>query len=267
MISSFLLALREGIEAALVVGLLLSVLRRIRRQDGVAAVWFGVIAGVVASAGAALLLRAIGWNLEGRAEAIFEGATSWIAAGLLTGVIFWLRKQSGGMQAALKTEIQNAAGFGGGAVFVVAFVAVAREGVELAIFLTAASLGSDAVPTLVGACLGLGVAALAGCLLFATSLRFDLRRFFQISNALLLLLAAGLVAKGVGEFSEAGWLAPIIDPLWNTSAWLPETSGWGAMLKSLFGYNSTPSFAQAFAYAAFLLCVGLSLVRDRPNRA
>lgn len=90
MLPSFLLALREGIEAALVVALLLSVLRRVQRRDRLASVWFGVIAGVASSVVAALILRAIGWNLEGRAEAIFEGAASWIAAGLLTGMIFWL---------------------------------------------------------------------------------------------------------------------------------------------------------------------------------
>jgi high-affinity iron transporter len=252
MLAPFLLALREGIEAALIVGLLLSVLDRIRRPDCAPTVWGGVTAGVAASVIAALILRLVGWRLEGRAESIFEGAASWAAAGLLTAMIFWLRRQVGVMQAALEQDIRNAVACGKGAVFTVAFVAVTREGVELAIFLGAATSTSSPMLTLLGALAGLSTAALAGWTLFATSLRFDLRAFFRVSNILLLLLAAGLVAKGVGEFSEAGWVAPGTAPLWNTRAYLSEGSIGGAALKSLFGYTSTPSLAQAVAYVAFL---------------
>lgn len=259
--TGFLLALREGIEAALVVGLLLSVLRRLCRPDCTAAVWAGAAAGLAMSVVVALLLRAMGWNLEGTAEEIFEGAMSLLAAALLGAMIVWMHWRAGRMGAALEAEVRDAVGSGRGAVFAVAFITVAREGIELAIFLAAASLETHAVPTLAGAVAGLGTAAVAGWALFATAVRFNLRRFFRVTNVLLLMFAAGLVAKGVGELGEAGWIPPMVDPLWNTSRWLPETSAPGAMLKTLLGYNDTPSFSQVLSYAAFLAIVGLILRR------
>jgi high-affinity iron transporter len=267
MLAGFLLALREGIEATLVIGLLVSVLRRLCRPDCNVAVWTGAAAGLAASVIVALLLRALGWNLEGAAEAIFEGAMSLLAATLLVVMIFWMQGRPGRMGPAGEVEIRDAVSSGRGAVFAVAFISVAREGIELAIFLAATSLESHAVPTLVGAAAGLGTAALAGWVLFATAVRFSLRRFFQVTNILLLLFAAGLVAKGVGEWGEAGWISPLIDPLWNTSRWLPETSVLGAMLKTLLGYNSTPSFTQALSYAAFLAIIGWLLRRTSTEPA
>jgi high-affinity iron transporter len=190
---------------------------------------------------------------------------SLLTAALLGVMIFWMHRTAGRMGLALEAEIRDAAGSGRGAVFAIAFITVAREGIELAIFLTAASFESGAVHTLVGAGAGLSAAGVAGWALFATAVRFSLRRFFQVTNALLLLFAAGLVAKGVGEFAEAGWISPMVDPLWNTSRWLPDTSASGAILKALFGYNDTPSSSQVLSYAAFLTVVGLILRRTPPG--
>jgi high-affinity iron transporter len=267
MLAGYLLALREGVEAAFVIGLLLTGLRRLCRGDCAAAVWIGVAAGLVVSVTVALLLRAVGWNLEGTAEAIFEGAMGLLAAALLGVMILWMHRTAGRVGAAWEAEIKDAVGSGRGAVFAVAFITVTREGVELALFLAAASLESHAVPTLAGAAAGLGTAAVAGWALFATAVRFSLRRFFQVTNVLLLLFAAGLVAKGVGEFGEAGWIPPMVDPLWNTSRWLPETSASGAVLKTLLGYNSTPSFMQVLSYAGFLAIVGWLLSRTSAEPA
>lgn len=261
MLAGYLLALREGVEAAFVIGLLLTGLRRFCRRDCAAAVWIGAAAGLAVSVAVALLLRVVGWNLEGTAEAIFEGAMGLLAAALLGVMIVWMHRTAGRVGATWEAEIKDAVGSGRGAVFAVAFITATREGVELAIFLAAASLESHAVPTLVGAAAGLGTAAVAGWALFATAVRFSLRRFFQVTNGLLLLFAAGLVGKGVGELGEAGWIPPMVDPLWNTSQWLPETSAPGAVLKTLLGYSSTPSFMQVVSYAAFLTIVGLLLRR------
>jgi high-affinity iron transporter len=142
-------------------------------------------------------------------------------------------------------------------------VAVVREGLELALFLNAVVLHSAASTVLAGAMLGLLVAAACGWVLFATTLRFSVRRFFQVSGALLLLLAAGFVSHAVGEFIEVGWIPPLIEPIWNTTGWLPETSTGGAILKTLFGYESTPSLAEVAAYVLFLLAVGWALRRSR----
>lgn len=259
--ASFLLALREGVEAALIVGLVLSALRRLGRRDAVAAVWAGVAGGVAASAVVAWALHALGWSLAGRAEALFEGAINLTAAALLTTMIFWLQRTARRLRAVVEADVRDALVSGRGAVCAVAFVAVAREGVELAIFLGAASFGADASRTLIGASAGLGVAAVAGWALFATTARVGLRRFFQLSNALLLLFAAGLAAKGIGELSEAGWVPPLIDPLWNSAGWLPETALPGAMLKALLGYTSTPSLAQVIVYLVCLAGLAVSLNR------
>lgn len=263
MLASFLLALREGIEAALIVGMLAGVLRRTRRPDYMPVLWLGVASGATISVIAALLLRSLGLRFAGDGEAIYEGTVGLAAAALLTGMIFWMRRHAGQASDAAGANLRLAARSGRGAVFALAFVAVMREGIELALFLNAAVFRSAASAVFAGAMLGLLVAVAGGWLLFATALRFSVRRFFQVSGALLLLVAAGFVSHALGEFIEVGWIPPLIEPIWNTAGWLPETSAGGAVLKTLFGYKSAPSFTEVAAYGLFLIAVSWALRHAR----
>jgi high-affinity iron transporter len=260
MLSSFLLSLREGLEAALVIGIVLGALRQLGRADCARIAWAGVASAAALSVVVALLLRWLGWSLKGPAEPIFEGVLISIAAALLTWMIFWMERQSRRLRTSLTAGVQEAVcSTGRRGVFLLTFLAVVREGVELALFLTAAAFDSGGVDTTLGAVSGLAAAALLAWLLFASIARLNLRRFFRTTSAVLLLFAAGLIAKAVHEFNEVGWIPAGIDPLWNTGAVLTERSTLGSILRGLFGYTDAPSLSVVIAYVVYLGAIALAL--------
>jgi high-affinity iron transporter len=277
MLPAFLLSLREGLEAALVIGIVLGALRKIKREELASSVWLGAGLAALVSLLAALGLGFIGFELEGAPEQIFEGVTMFIAAGILTWMIFWMSSQSRQLKASLEDGVNKATHKTGRApLFWLAFLAVVREGIELAIFLVAALFAGDTgnanlfAPWQIfaGAVIGLAAATLVGWGLFAATIRMDLRRFFQVTSVLLILFAAGLVAHGVHEFNEAGIIPVVIEPIWNLNAVLPEDSFLGILLKTLFGYNSEPSLTEILAYFAYLGIVGGVLIykNRQPNK-
>lgn len=266
MLPSYLLSLREGIEAALIIGIVLGALRKMHRTDLSPAVWVGVVSASVLSIVAGVLLTIFGLSFEGRAEQIFEGVTMLLAAGVLTWMIFWMSHQARTIKGELESGVHKAAFEGGKrGLFVLAFLAVLREGIELALFLVASVFASDVQQTLIGAALGLGTAILLGWSLFATTVRLDLRRFFQVTGFLLILFAAGLVAHGVHEFNEAGLIPSVIEHVWNVNPILDEDSTLGAMFKALFGYNGNPSLTEVLAYFGYFVAIffGLRLSERR----
>lgn len=266
MIPSFLLSLREGVEAALIIGIVLGTLRKINRMDMKRSVWLGVGCAGILSILTALVLQSIGAGFEGRAEEIFEGVTMILAAGILTWMIFWMQRQSHAIKSELESGVQHAAALGGSkALFSLAFLAVLREGVELALFLTAASLSTDAIQTLFGAVLGLAAAIVLGWILFATTVQLNLRRFFQMTSILLILFAAGLLAQGVHEFNEAGLIPPVIEHVWDINHIIDEESSLGVFLKALFGYNGNPSLTEVIAYVGYFIAIVIGL-RMSPYR-
>jgi high-affinity iron transporter len=270
MLPTYLLSLREGLEAALIIGIVLGALSKIRRNDLAPAVWLGTLSAVAVSILTALLLTSFGMSLEEKAEQIFEGITMLIAAGLLTWMIFWMSKQARFLKGELEAGVNKAAASTGQrAMFGLAFLAVVREGVELALFITAAFFAGDQsqvtsniIQTLAGTILGLGTAVLLGWTLFATTVRLDLRRFFQVTGFLLILFAAGLVAHGVHEFNEVGWIPAIVEHVWDVNAIVDENSLFGLLLKTLFGYNGNPSLTEMISYFVYLAVVTILWRRD-----
>jgi high-affinity iron transporter len=264
MIPSFLLSLREGLEAALLIGIVLGALRKTNRTDLNRSLWVGVISAVALSVLAALLLRGIGKELEGRSEQIFEGLTLLLAAGVLTWMIFWMNKQSRGMKVELENSVNQAINRKGqGAIFFLAFIAVLREGIELALYLTAISLTSSGIQTMLGMLIGLFVACLLGYLIFTATLRLNLRRFFQVTAFILVLFAAGLIAHSVAEFNEAGIIPVIINPVWNLNPILDDQSNIGMILSTLFGYSGNPSLTQVLGYCLYLFAIALFFGKTR----
>ena len=263
MLATFLLSLREGLEAALIIGIVLGAVTKIHRKDLIPAVWLGVLSAAIVSMITAVLLTGLGKSLEGQAEQIFEGLTMFVAAGILTWMIFWMSKQARFLKSELEDGVNKAAASTGKtAVFWLAFLAVVREGVELAIFLSAAFFAGNQAETsatliqiLIGTILGLGTAVLLGYTIFATTVRLDLRSFFRITGIVLILFAAGLVAHGVHEFNEAGFLPSIVEHVWDVNAVLDENSIAGQLMKTLFGYNSNPSLTEMLAYFGYLAVV------------
>jgi high-affinity iron transporter len=263
LLATYLLSLREGLEAALIIGIVLGAVSKIRRKDLTPTVWLGALSAVGVSILTAILLTTFGMSLEDPGEAIFEGITMILAACILTWMIFWMSKQSRFLKSELESGVNKAvASTGKFAVFWLAFVAVVREGVELAIFVTAAffasnpgTINSDVVQTLAGVILGVGTAALLSWTLFATTVRLDLRKFFQVTGFLLILFAAGLVAHGVHEFNEVGWIPSIVEHVWNLDSIISESSLPGQLLQTLFGYNSSPALTEMIAYFGYLAVV------------
>ncbi|HLO33641.1 MAG TPA: FTR1 family protein [Anaerolineales bacterium] len=270
MLPTYLLSLREGLEAALIIGIVLGAINKIRRKDLSPAVWLGALSAVGVSILTAIILTSFGMSLEDPAEAIFEGITMLIAAGILTWMIFWMSKQARFLKSELEAGVNKAAESAGkSAVFWLAFVAVVREGVELALFITAAffagnqgGLASNIIQTLAGTILGVGTAVLLSWTLFATTVRLDLRRFFQVTGFLLILFAAGLIAHGVHEFNDARWIPSVIEHVWNLDAVISESSLLGQLLKTLFGYSSAPSLTEMIAYFGYLAVVIVLWRRD-----
>ncbi|HSF79962.1 MAG TPA: iron uptake transporter permease EfeU [Anaerolineales bacterium] len=264
MVPSYLLALREGLEAALIIGIVLGALRKYNRSALSSIVWAGVISATLVSIAVAFVLYRLGASLEGAAEEIFEGITMFLAAGVLTWMIFWMHRQARTIKSELEANVRRAAtNSGKGTLFSLAFLAVVREGVELALFLTAAAYATDSQQTVAGTLLGLGTAALFGWSLFATTVRLDLRRFFQVTGVLLILFAAGLVAHGVHELNEVGWIPAIVEHVWDINFVLNEDSFIGQLLKALFGYNGNPSLTEVLAYFGYFVVIVFSLNRNQ----
>jgi len=263
MLPTYLLSLREGLEAALIIGIVLGAVSKIRRDDLKPAVWYGTLSAVAVAILTGMILTSFGMSLEGKAEEVFEGITMLIAAGILTWMIFWMGRQARFLKSELEDGVNKAAaGTGKRAVFWLAFMAVVREGIELAIFVTAAFFAGNQgeataslTQTLAGTILGLGTAILLGYTIFATTVRLDLRKFFQVTGILLILFAAGLVAHGVHEFNEAGWVPAIVEHVWDVNMILDEKSLAGQLFTTLFGYNGNPSLTEMIAYFAYIATV------------
>ena len=197
--------LREGFEASLIVGIVLAFLNRTGRREAFAPVWIGAGLAVFISVFVGALLFAVGAELEGTAEALFEGTAMILAAGLLTWMIFWMRSQARSIKKELEGQVEHALATGSSfGLGVVVFVGVLREGVETAVFLFGTVEGSNRLLAGTSAAIGLAAAVTLGYLFYRGALRLDLRKFFTITSVLLLAFAGWLLAQGLHELSEAG---------------------------------------------------------------
>lgn len=268
MLPSFVLALREGLEAALIIGIVLGVLRKTGRQNFSKTVWLGVISAFVVSVLASIGLNWVGTEFTGQGEQLFEGFTMLLAAGVLTWMVFWMRDKSKTMKQKIEGGVhQLAQGQSQRALFFLAFVAVVREGIELSLFLLAARLASNPFQEFLGASLGISTAALLGWIIFASSHRLSLSRFFQSTNVLLALFAAGMVGLGIHEFNELGWIPSIVEHVWNLNGVISNESTLGQMLKALVGYTSNPSLSQVIAYLGYFgVLAGLFWAKHQTSR-
>ena len=259
--AAFVIALREGIEATLIVSIVLAYLRQLGRMDRARLVWSGAGVAVALSAALGTMIFTLGAEFEGTAQQVFEGLVTLTAVGVLTWMIFWMRRQGARIRSQLQDKVDAALVTGGVALAALAFFAVLREGVETALFLFAAAQGtavdSGGVSTqLLGALLGLTLAIVLGVLLYRGGIRLNLRTFFRVTGTILLVVAAGLFAYSVHELQEAGWFPFLTANAFDLSASLSDSDGLGAVLRGLVGYNANPSVLETMSWALYLVVIG-----------
>ena len=261
MSSAFLNMLREGLEGALIVAILLAYLKRLEHRGGFASVWLGTLAGVaVAVVAGAIVFAAVG-SLHGRAEEITEGVVAFSAAGVLTWMIFWMSRQARFIKGALHAKVDAALASGSAfGLASIAFVAISREGLESALFMLGTTVGARShVDEFIGGLVGLAAAAIIGYLVYRGSRLVNLRWFFRVTGGLIILFAAGLLATGVHEFQEGGLLPSLQEHVWNLSdvnLLNPDRSTFGELLKGLLGWSPSPSIEMIVVYLLFLIPIG-----------
>jgi high-affinity iron transporter len=261
-VGAAVLTFREGLEAALIVAILLTYLRKIGRPDAGRYVWIGAGAAVALTIGFVGLLQIIGAEFRYPEKGIFEGVTGVLAVAMVTYMTFWMSRQGRQMKGHLESGVRASLAEGGRwGLFTLVFLAVIREGIETGLFLSAATFASSGTETLVGGIAGLVVAVALAIALYAGGVRLNLGRFFQIAGLLLVVFGAAMLRYSVHEFEEVGLIPPMIERVWYTGRELPEGTGLGAVLQGLVGYTSKPSLSQLIAFTGYYLIIGLALWR------
>jgi len=253
MTSSFLITLREGLEASLIVAILLTYLSKTNRKQDARYVWLDTASAVLAClvAGTAIYLAVSGLN--GKVEMAVEGTIALVAAAVLTQMIFWMRKNSQQLSAELRAKVDKSAKT---ALFTIAFVAVVREGLETVLFLLSAETTSaSGVSVVVGGLIGLAASVVLGVAIFAGGRKVNLKQFFNVTAVLLILFAAGLAGKAVHEYRELigwenGWL---VQPAWDIKNGMWASGTFYDFMKGFFGWHYAAENIRVITYFAFLV--------------
>ena len=257
MLGNYLIGLREGLEAALVVSILMVYLQRTNRQALMRWVAYGVGAAVAASVLVAIGLESVSSELHDTVEPIFAGVVSFIAVVFVTWMIFWMKKSARTISTDLRNQLDQAAATGGQlAVALMAFIAVIREGAETAIFYWAAAQATgSAAASLLGLTLGLATAVVMGWAIYKSSASINLPKFFKVTGILLVFVAAGVLSYGIHEFQEVGWLPGEDNVLINLGAILTEGSVLSTLVAGIFNIKANTSAIQAIAYVTYVAVV------------
>ncbi|PAT37197.1 iron transporter [Vandammella animalimorsus] len=257
MLAPFLIMLREGLEAALIVGIIASYLRQTGRAQWLPAIWVGVLLAVALSllAGAAVLLA--GREFPQKTQELFEAIVGLVAVGVLSYMVLWMRRAARSLKAELHAGIDAALdasrGQGGAwALIGMAFFAVAREGLESVFFLLAIFQQSPGPAAPLGALAGIAVAVALGLGIYWGGVRLNLHKFFRYTGIFILFVAAGLLAGVLRNLHEAGVWNLLQAPVWDLSRTLPNASVTGTVLSGLLGYHETPTWGEALAWLLYL---------------
>lgn len=268
--SSLLIGLREGLEAALVVSILVAFLVKTERRAALRWVWPGIAAAVVLSIAFGAVLTYTTAQLSFEQQELLGGSLSIIAVAFVTAMIFWMRKASKSIAAELRGKMDEALAVGPLAVLLLSFLAVGREGLETAVFFyaTVQSAQGGTTQPLIGFAIGIAIAITIAYLLYRGAVRFDLGKFFTITGVLLVFVAAGVLGYGLHDLQEAAFLPGLNTLAFDASSVLPETSWYGALLKGIFNYSQQTTVLQAIAWGAYVVIVlPLFLRRTTPKPA
>jgi len=259
MLATLVIFLREGVEASMIVAILLAYLNRIGHREHFRDVFVGVGAALLlATAGGVAAYETIRSYDGSRVQTIFETVTYLVAATVLTYMTFWMRKHARSLSKELRARADAAldgrARWGLG---LLAFQAVGREGLETVVFTLAIIFSTSAVGALTGAVIGLAGSLAIAFVIYRLGHKLNLARFFTVIGVLLMIFAAGLLADAVENLQQLGWL-PVLDaPMWHSARLLSEESALGDVLHSFFGYSDAPTPLQLLIYVAYLSVVVL----------
>lgn len=266
MLANYLIGLREGLEAGLVVGILVAYLTKLGRRDVLPRLWIGIVAAIVISLTIGAILTWGPSTLSFQAQEILGGGLSILAVGLVTWMIFWMGANARSLKGELESKLDGAVSGSALGIVAIGFISVGREGIETALFVWAsvssssAASGSDAWEGTVHALLGILSAVVVSYLIFRGFVRIDLGRFFTWTGGFLILVAAGVLSYGIGDLQEAALLPGWGAPLFSLGPILPPTLT--AVVGGLFNYTPEPTALQFAAWLVYLVVVGVLFIRQ-----
>ena len=257
MLATLVIFLREGVEASMIVAILLAYLNRLGRREHFRDVFLGVGAALLlAAAGGAVIYTTVR-NYNGtRGQTIFETVTYLLAAGVLTYMTFWMRNHARSLSTELRARTEAALdGKARWGLALLSFQAVGREGLETVVFTLAIIFSTSAASALSGAVIGLAGSLVIAFVIYRLGHKLNLSRFFTVIGVLLMVFAAGLLADAIQNLQELGWLPVLNLPMWHTGQLLSQDSALGDVLHSFFGYSDAPTPLQLLVYVAYLAIV------------
>lgn len=255
MLANYLIGLREGLEAALVVSILIAYLVKMGHRDRLPAIWLGVGAAIALSLAFGAVLSFTSQNMSFEAKEAFGGIMSILAVGLVTWMIFWMKRTARFLKRNLEGKLAEALTIGKAALVTIAFVSVAREGIETSLFIWSAAQSTSGTSPLLGATLGLVTATAIGYLLYKSAIRINLATFFRYTGAGLVVVAAGVLAYGFHDLQEAGWIPGGDNMVFDISAQVPLSSWYGTLLKGAFNFNPAPTYVELTVWIVYLVTV------------
>jgi high-affinity iron transporter len=267
MLATLVIFLREGIEASMIVAILLAYLSRIGRKDHFRDVLVGVAAALLLATGGGVAIYDTIRSYDGsRLQTIFELVTFLVAAAVLTYMTFWMRGHARTLSRELRARADAALdGRARWGLALLAFQAVGREGLETVVFTLAIIFSTSAAAALSGAAIGLAGALGIAFVIYRLGHRLNLSRFFTVVGVLLMIFAAGLLVDAVQNLQSLGWLPVLASPMWHSSSVLSQDSAVGDVLHSFFGYSDAPTPMQLLMYVSYLAVVIVAFVGVRPR--
>jgi high-affinity iron transporter len=253
--SNYLIGLREGLEASLVVCILIAYLVKTDRRDALKPIWIGIGVAVALALGFGCALEFGSQEMTFQAQEALGGSLSILAVGLVTWMVFWMRRTARHLKSELHGKLDAALAMGTGALVATAFLAVGREGLETALFVWASvHAASDGTPRpLVGVALGLATAVFLGWLFYRGALKINLAKFFTWTGGMLVVVAAGVLAYGVHDLQEADFIPGLTSLAFDISNTIDPTSWYGTLLKGVFNFQPDPTVLQVTVWALYLV--------------
>jgi high-affinity iron transporter len=263
-----LIGLREGLEASLVVSILIAFLVRTDRRSALPRVWLGVGIAVTVSVGVTLALTLTQQALTFEAKETFGGVLSIVAVGFVTWMIFWMRRAARSISSELRGRLEDAIQMGSAAVVVMAALAVGREGLETAVFFfAAAQAAGETTDPLIGFLLGIAVSVVLAYLIYRGAVTLNMGKFFSVTGILLIFVAAGILAYGVHDLQEAAILPGLDTIAFDVSAAIPPDSWYGTLLKGIFNFSPRTTVFEATVWLTYVAVVlTLFLLPQRTRR-